>query len=72
LIDVNFDKNYSALYSNLLWRRAELIVDHEWKAVEAVAAELLKHRTLKPDEVRAAIDRAHGLKPFPERVQVSP
>jgi hypothetical protein len=57
------DQKARELYSALLWRRAELLVDLRWKEIQAVAADLLEHRRLTARGVKSAIDRALGLKP---------
>jgi len=58
------DEKARNLQSALLWRRAELLVEQHWKSILAVADALLEHKTLDADGVRAAVDRAHGLKPL--------
>ena len=55
------DKKCNDLYKKLLWRRAELLVNRRWKDIQAVAAALLKHRTIDADGIRSAIDSAYGL-----------
>jgi hypothetical protein len=52
------DDEYNRLYGKLLWRRAELLVQLRWPEINAVADELVRHRTLDLDGVRAAIERA--------------
>ena len=58
------DGKYQLLYSKLLWRRAELMVELHWKEVQHLAAALLKSKTLDANEVRDEIALSHGLKPF--------
>ena len=58
------DAKYQLLYSKLLWRRAELVVDLHWREVQYLAAALLKHKSLDADQVRDEIGLSHGLKPF--------
>jgi hypothetical protein len=49
------DDKYNTLYSKLLWRRAELLVDFRWPEINAVAEALIEHRTLDADALEAAI-----------------
>lgn len=53
----------------LLWRKTECLVEGRWKPIEAVAAALLKHKTLTADELRLVIDKSFGLKPFRARAR---
>lgn len=56
------DDKYNILYAKLVWRRAELLVEHRWKDICAVADGLLEHRTLDQAGVYAVILRAHRRK----------
>jgi len=57
------DDKYNTLYAKLIWRRAELLVEHRWKDICAVADALLEHRTLYQAGICAAILRAHRAPP---------
>jgi len=57
------DHKLNTLYAKLLWRRAELLVNLRRRDINAVAADLLRHRRLDARGIRAAIDRAYGFKP---------
>jgi hypothetical protein len=56
------DDEYNRLYAKLLWRQAQLLVDLRWREINAVADDLVQHRTLNADGVRAAIHRSLGVK----------
>jgi hypothetical protein len=58
------DRKHFELYQRLLWRRAELLVAIRWRDISAVAADLMRARTLDNEGVKAAIDRAYGFKPL--------
>jgi hypothetical protein len=47
----------------VLRKRAERIVQREWKAISAVALEVLKHRSLDQTEVELIVDMADGEAP---------
>jgi ATP-dependent Zn protease len=49
------DEKHTYLYSQLLWRRAECLVEVNWKNIERVAAALLEHQTLNRKQVIEAI-----------------
>lgn len=58
------DAKAQLLYDKLLWRRAELLVQHQWKNITAVANALLERQKLDRDEIKQVILDAHGIKPF--------
>jgi hypothetical protein len=63
------DVKYNALYSRLLWRRAELLVERRWKEIRTVASVLMEKSTISHDVLRATIGKALGLKPLqPETI----
>jgi Peptidase family M41 len=49
------DFKYNNLYSKLLWRRAELLVDSRWREINAVADALIEHRRLDSKAIEAVI-----------------
>jgi hypothetical protein len=72
------DEKARNLQVALLWRRTQLLVELRWKEIQAVAAALLRRKTLKADDIREVVKEALGLKPFkpegaaPEAVSGSP
>jgi hypothetical protein len=58
------DNEAARLYGKLLQRRAQLLVEHRWQDIVAVADALLEHKALDAHGVSDAILRAHGIKPL--------
>jgi hypothetical protein len=58
------DQKARDLQVALLWRQTEVLVEHHWKEIVAVADALLEHKALDAEGVDAAICRALGLEPL--------
>ena len=56
-----FDAKTQQLYSGLLWRRTELLIEGNWPLVEHVAGLLLERTNLSGQEVDAACFEARGV-----------
>jgi hypothetical protein len=60
-----FDAKAQRLYSGLLWRRTELLIEGNWPLVEHVAGLLLERTNLSGQEVNAACLEALGVDSTP-------
>jgi hypothetical protein len=55
------DDRYYDLYRKLLWRRAECLVEGNWKAIQHLATVLLERKSLSPREIDAEILNSYGI-----------